>query len=80
MRMTELRDMYIDLLAENGIESPYYRTEKLKRQLIKLFGNNLEFWQPQRMSDTEIIYSKAIMTGHPVEASAATILTQPELP
>ena len=80
MRMTNLRDMYIDLLAENGIESPNYRTEKLKRRLIKHFGNSLEFWQPQRMSDTEIIYSKAIRIGQAVEASAATIVTQAELP
>ena len=32
------------------------------------------------MSDTEIIYSKAIRTGQAVEASAATIVTQAELP
>ena len=41
MRMTNLRDMYVDLLEETGIESPNYRTEKLKRQLIKHFGNKL---------------------------------------
>ena len=46
-KMTDLRDTYIDLLDEIGIDAPNYHTEKLKAKIQKHFGDRLSFWQPQ---------------------------------
>ena len=65
LKMNDLRDTYVDLLDEIGIDAPNYRTEKLKAGLQKHFGDSLSFWQPNR-KETEIVFSKTVSTGQAV--------------
>lgn len=78
IRITDLRDMYVDLLEGNDIKSPSYSTKKIMRRLIKYFRNKLKFWQPPKRSETEIIYSRVVKTGH-VEASATNVVSPTDL-
>ena len=72
-KMTDLRDTYIDLLDEIGIDVPNYRTEKLKARLQKHFGDRLSFWLPQQRVETEIVFSKTVSTGLAVEAVVTAV-------
>lgn len=73
IKIVSLRDMYIDLLSDNDVEAPGYRTEKLKARLIKHYGDQLTFWRPQRRTETEFVYSSSVSTGQAVEAGAALV-------
>ena len=72
-KMTDLQDTYIDLLDEIGIDTPNYRTEKLKARLQKHFGDRLRFWQPQQRAETEIVFSKTVSMGQAVEAVVTAV-------
>ena len=41
--MKVLREHYLELLEERGIENKEYRTEKLKTRMVKKFGSLLHF-------------------------------------
>lgn len=63
IKITDLRDIYVRLLAENGIDSPSYRTEKLKAKLQKHSSDVLSFWEPQKRNETEIVFIKTVSAG-----------------
>ena len=69
MKLTELRDNYVDILAESELDAPNYRAEKVKSRLQNHFGDKLAFWQPNQRSVTEIVFSKQVSTGQTVEAA-----------
>lgn len=69
MKITDLRDLYMDLLAHFIIDALNYSTEKLIGRLKKYFGNRLSFWQKQKRTETEIVFSENVSIGHEVEVA-----------
>ena len=65
--MSVLREKFIALLREEGIDSETYRTEKLKARLTKRFGERLGFRHPRYRVKSEIVYSNLIQKGMMVE-------------
>ena len=69
MKMSKLREAYISALSSFGINAPKYRTEKLKKRLIKHFGQDISFCHPQNRQDADIVYYTGIPKGTLVEAA-----------
>ncbi|KAL9951848.1 hypothetical protein ACROYT_G044583 [Oculina patagonica] len=67
VKMSSLRDRYVELLSCRGIFRPEYRTEKLKGRLIKSFGEKVGFWHPRHRSETELLYYDEVPKGQVVE-------------
>ena len=67
LRMTMLKEKYLSYIQEHTPEfyNPNYTTFKLKSKLCSLFGEKLEFWQPNYRSD--LVFSKGLRTGEAVE-------------
>ena len=61
--MKVLRERYLELLEEQGIENKEYRTEKLKTRMVKKFGSLLDFWHPSNCAESEIAYCDALPKG-----------------
>lgn len=76
LKMTDVKSQYVMYLKENGIEGPIYRTEKLKKKLVKLFQNRLGFWHPNCKSETEFVYTKEVPTGQIIEVSVCVSFTK----
>ena len=70
IRISELREMYVNFLAENDIDGRNYKMIKLKSRFQKKFGKTVSFWTPRYRS--ELIYSESVPTGLIVEAAVET--------
>ena len=57
--MKVLRERYLELFEELGIENKECRTEKLKTRMVKKFGSLLHFWHPSNRAQSEIVYCDA---------------------
>ena len=68
-RMTMLREKYLLYIQEHfpSFYNDKYKTYKLKNKLISRFGDKLNFWQPNYMS--ELVYSSSIVGGQAVESA-----------
>ena len=65
--MKVLRERYLELLEELGIENKEYRTKKLKTKMAKKFGSLLHFWHPSNRAQPEIVYCDALPKGKLIE-------------
>ena len=65
--MSVLREKFIELLREEGIDLETYRAEKLKVHLTKHFGERLGFWHPRYRVKSEIVCSNLIPKGMMME-------------
>ena len=68
--MSDMLKKYISLLSEADVDACHYKSQKLKRRMIK-FGEQIEFWHPQNKSQTEIIFSSKVPKGLIVEIGMA---------
>lgn len=66
--MSDLLSMFNQKLQDLGVKQPSYRSEKLKKRLLKQYGDALSFWQPRDLTKSEVIYDSAIPTGQIVES------------
>ena len=68
-RMTMLKEKYQHFMLENSPEffNEFYKTDKLKSKLIKKFGSQIQFWQPNYRS--ELVYSTYVPRGQAVESA-----------
>jgi hypothetical protein len=69
MRMTMLREKYLQFMMDNSPEfyNPSYKTDKLKNKLLRQFQGQIQFWQPNYRS--ELVYSSNILKGQAVETA-----------
>ena len=67
--MTMLKEKYQHFMLENSPEfsNEFYKTDKLKSKLIKKFGSQIQFWQPNYRS--ELVYSTYVPRGQAVESA-----------
>ena len=72
--MTQLLEEYKAILSVNGLsegEACKYRTEKLKKRLIKYFGTSIVFHKLPDPSQPELVYSSKIqiedLINHTIE-------------
>ena len=72
VKMSELLERYVDKLSQEGVNTPCYRSSKLKNRLLKSFGNRLSYHQPLDRSQSEIVYSSHVTTGEVVETVVNT--------
>ncbi len=68
-RMADIKARYIELLSQEGIDAPNYRTNKLKKKLVKHLGANISFSAPADKSLSETVFSGAVSKGQIVEAA-----------
>ena len=71
LRMSDMLKKYISLSSDAGVDACRYKSQKLKRRMIKKFGEQIEFWHPQNKSQTEIIFSSKVPKGLIVEIGIA---------
>ena len=64
-----LRELYLQYMLEKtpAFYNPDYKTYKLKSKLMKTFGNDIHFWQPNYKS--ELIYTSGLAKGRAVESA-----------
>ena len=77
VKMSELLELYVSYLSEEGVDARNYRSSKLKSRLTKCFGDCLSFQQPFSKSQSEIVYSADITTGEVVETVMNTCAQEP---
>ncbi len=70
--MADMTSRYIEILSENGVSSPKYRTAKLKKKLIKRFGSSIEFGQPTTKHQSEFVFAATISKSEIVQAWMTT--------
>lgn len=70
--MTFLLERYKEKLSLNGVPSPAYRSEKLKKRLSNYFGNSIVFHKPPDPSKPELIYSSSISVKSLINAAVST--------
>ena len=68
IKMSELRDIYVNQLQASGVTDPSFKTQRLKQRLQRHFGDKLSFWQPTLEYESEIVYSENVKKGQFVEA------------
>ena len=68
IKMSELRDIYVNQLQASGVTDPSFKTQRLKQRLQRHFGDMLSFWQPTLKCESEIVYSENVKKGQIVEA------------
>ena len=73
LKMTGVKEQYVKYLESNGIDARAYRTEKVKKKLIKVFGSKLGFWHPSCKSETEILYAMDVPTGQIIEVGVSAL-------
>lgn len=71
LKMTDVKEQYVKYLESNGIDARTYRTEKVKKKLIKVFENKLGFWHPSCKSETEMVYAMDVPTGQIIEVGVS---------
>ena len=76
--MKVLRERYLELLEEQGIENKEYRTEKLKTRMVKKFGSLLHFWHPSNCAQSEIVYCDALPKGKLIEETYSETMSTNE--
>ena len=67
LRMSDLRQRYVELLSLQGIQNPLYRSEKLKVRMQKSYLGRISFWHPRYRSEAEIVYCDEVSKGQIVE-------------
>ena len=70
--MSELLELYVRKLSQEGVNAHSYRSSKLKNRLISSFGTRLSNHQPLDRSQSEIVYSSHAKTGEVVETIVKT--------
>ena len=55
--MPRLREQFVHLLAQQDVDNPNYRTEKMKRHLRKRFSESLVFWQTKKRSSPCVVHA-----------------------
>ncbi|KAK6493007.1 hypothetical protein HHUSO_G2466, partial [Huso huso] len=60
LSVSYVQQCYIELLLDEGIEAPEYRTEKLKNKICHHFQRSVAFWHRKFQSQTEMNYSDMI--------------------
>ena len=55
-------------MATAGIKAPNYKSQKLKRRLLKTFPHQLSFWRPGPRNEAEIMFCSQVPKGQIVEA------------
>ncbi len=70
LQMSDLLQQFIQLLGDFGIMRPEYRSEKLKKHLMKSFSDQISFWHPKFRRGSEVIFSD-VQPGRIVEAGMA---------
>ena len=73
-----LREHYLELLEELGIENREYRTEKVKTRMVKKFGSLLHFWHPSNRAQSEIVYCDALPKGKLIEETYSETMSTNE--
>lgn len=68
-RMSMLRERYLQFILEKSpqVYNANYKTDKLKSKLVKEFGTQLQFWQPNYLS--ELVYSAVVPKGRAIESA-----------
>ena len=67
LRMSDLRERYMELLSFQGVQNPLYRSEKLKVRMQKAYHGRISFWHPRYRSEAEIVYCDEVSKGQIVE-------------
>ncbi len=67
LRMSDLRERYVELLSFQGVQNPLYRSEKLKVRMQKAYHGRISFWHPRYRSEAEIVYCDEVSKGQIVE-------------
>jgi len=69
VRMSTLREMYLDYIQENtpNYFNPEHKIQKLKARITRHFVDRINFWQPRKGS--ELIFSAEISVGEAVAAA-----------
>ena len=84
LRMSDLRQRYVELLSFQGVQNPLYRSEKLKVRMQKAYHGRISFWHPRYRSEAEIVYCDEVSKGQIVECGLNrsfendTFITEPE--
>ena len=68
IKMSELRDIYVNQLQASGVTDPSFKTQCLKQRLQRHFGDKLSFWQLTLKCESEIIYPEVVEKGQIIEA------------
>ncbi len=68
MRMAKLLIKFRQLLSDAGVECSKYRAEKLKRRMVKHYGQQLSYWHPGDRSESEMVFLTDVPKGQIVEA------------
>ena len=76
--MKVLRERYLELFEELGIENKEYRAEKLKTRMVKKFGSLLHFWHPSNRAQFEIVYCDALPKGKLIEETYSETMSTDE--
>ena len=67
LRMSDLRQRYVELLSLQGIQNPLYRSEKLKVRIQKAYTSRISFWHLWYRSEGEIVYCDEVSKGQIIE-------------
>ena len=61
--MLDLRQRFVELLGQQGIQNPLSRSEKLKVRMQKVYSGRISFWHPRNRSKAETVYCDKIPKG-----------------
>ena len=67
LRISDLRQRYVELLSQLGIQNPLYHSEKLKIRMQKAYPGRISFWHPKHRSEAEIVYCEDVPKGRIIE-------------
>lgn len=67
LRISDLRQRYVELLSQLGIQNPLYHSEKLKIRMQKAYPGRISFWHPKHRSQAEIVYCEDVPKGQIIE-------------
>lgn len=76
VKMSKLRERFMDLVAAKGSTLAQFRSEKLKKKLISRFGRKIAFWHPKKRNRCELVYSNYIPKGSLLETSVESSSSQ----
>lgn len=69
--LSALMSRFVQILKEEGIDSPNYKPSYLKNRLQKHFGNNISFWR-SKGNTTYTVYCDNVPKGQIIEAAIAS--------
>ncbi|XP_071847715.1 uncharacterized protein [Apostichopus japonicus] len=79
LKMSKLNQMFINLVAEKGMTMTDFRTERLKKNLMSHFGEQISFWRPKKRTRCELVYSDYTPKYSSLERSGESSSSQDEI-